>query len=659
MNDNDKLKEKLDLLSALKEDEEIHGKRKKEKHIKKETPKKEKDLKKEQVLKEIKTVRKMTPKKNIFLTMISFLVLVASLTYLIYNIIKATNEVNQPYLIINSALLLFLSILFVLTGFLSNKNAKKLSCINIIAILGYTIFQFSVTSNAIKIPTLKTVGDFSNTSINEVIKWANENKIVLEQTYEYSDTTESDYIISQNIPANTLLKDVKKLEVIVSNGPNYESIVNLPGMIGWNIDDVVKKIKELKLNHVNIEYNFSETTDKDIAYEQSKSGEIRRNEEVIIKFSLGKEADLKPINLEDMNNLEEFDAVLWLKRNGIKYEVVYEFNNDIEVGKVIKTTPSPGTLIVQSETTVVITISKGPKIIAPNLMNMSLDEIAEWAIKNKITLAYDSEYSDKVKAGDIIRVSVQEGDTLEESDRIHITTSRGPLKMISYTDGDINSLRTFASENNLILTETEEFNDTIPKGQFISISIKPGDVINSGEEIKVVISLGTSTEIPNFIGMTDSKAKQTCNNLGLNCSFSYLYSSTTKGTIFNQNMNSGSKVIAGTSIVLTVSAGPRPNNTSNGSSSGSNNSTPPPVTCTEKNLGTLVIQESWLTPGSSSKTITSLKNNLSSKYPGVTFNIVTKEHNSMNSGLIHPNSPAIVGQTTILTCHTYTIYIVE
>ena len=33
MNDNDKLKEKLDLLSALKEDEEIHGKRKKEKHI--------------------------------------------------------------------------------------------------------------------------------------------------------------------------------------------------------------------------------------------------------------------------------------------------------------------------------------------------------------------------------------------------------------------------------------------------------------------------------------------------------------------------------------------------------------------------------------------------------------------------------------------------
>ena len=67
MDKNDKLKEKLDLLSALKEDEEATQKIKvikKENSKKKEVSKQEKDAKKEEVLKEIKKVKDTTPKKN-------------------------------------------------------------------------------------------------------------------------------------------------------------------------------------------------------------------------------------------------------------------------------------------------------------------------------------------------------------------------------------------------------------------------------------------------------------------------------------------------------------------------------------------------------------------------------------------------------------------
>lgn len=657
MNEKDKMKEKLELLSALKDDEatrklEIPKK-------KKGAPKEEKDRKKEEVLKEIKRVKEETPKKsNLLFTVLAFISLVITLTYLIYNIVKATDQINQPYLIINSAILFIINIFLVITGFIQKKKIQKgFLNFNVLLIGLYGIFQFSISSGMIILPTLSTVGNFSNMSINEVIKWANENKITLEQTYEYSDSIESNHIISQDIPADTLVKKVKKIEVIVSNGPNYESVTNIPNMIGWNIDDVVTKIKELKLNNVQIDFEFNDVIEKDIEFEQNKSGEMKRNEELILKFSLGKEEDLKPVNLKNLKDMEEFDAIIWLKRNGIKYEIEYEFSDKIETGKVISTTPETDTLIVQSETTVKVIVSKGPKIVAPDLTKMSLEEITEWAIQNKITIIYESEYNNEIKAGSIIRTSVKEGDVLEENTRIYIVTSQGALKMISYTDGDIIALRNFASEHKITLTENEEFNDTIEKGKFISISAKPGDIINTGDEITVVISLGSSIEIPNFVGMSADKAKQTCDNLGITCKLSYVYSSKTKGNVFNQSMNAGSKVIAGTNVVLTISNGVKPsNNGGNTSNQGGSNTQqpsepePPTETCITYTLHLLAAAGS----------VEQTKSMIQQANPNGKFNFVTFNPGGYaTTGALRDDMMKTYQNTVHTSCETITIYIVD
>ncbi len=655
MNENEKLKEKLDLLSALKEDEENTKTIKKEnKSLKK---KETTEIKEKKLDASKKCIKQSHQKPRTLLTIISFIALVSSLSYLIYTIVKSTDQVNQPYLIITSACLFIISSFMVLTGFTSNKKMqKRLEIFGIILITLYTSFQFLVTSNILTLPTLKTVGDFSNVSINEVVKWANKNKITLEQTYEYSDSIESDHVISQNIPANTLIKEIKSLEVVVSNGPNYESIVSIPNMIGWNVDDVVSKIKELKLNNVNIEYQFNDVIEKDIAFEQSKSGEVRRNEEINITFSLGNEANLKPVNLKDLIDLEEFDAILWLKRNGIKYEISYEFSNDIKAGNIISTTPNSGTLIDQKETTVQIIISKGPKIIAPNLMKMSLEEITEWAIKNKLVIIYESEYNSEIKAGGIIRVSVKEGDTLEENTRINIITSKGTLKMITIADGDITALRNFANENNLTLSEESEFSDTVEKGKFISVSKKAGEEINPGEEFKVVISLGASIELPNFIGMNANKAASTCKDLGITCKISYVYSNKTKGTVFNQSMNAGSKVIGDTTIVLTVSNGPKPssngsNSNNNQSGNGNSGSTNPPTTptCTSYTL--------YLGAGN---TVQQTQSIIQQQNPYGKFNFVTiPDPGYGTTGSLRRDMLTTYQGTTHTSCETITIYIIS
>ena len=69
------------------------------------------------------------------------------------------------------------------------------------------------------------------------------------------------------------------------------------------------------------------------------------------------------------------------------------------------------------------------------------------------------------------------------------------------------------------------------------------------------------------------------------------------------------------------------------------------------------MQQSWIVPGSSSSTISTLKEKLKANYPNVTFIFQTKASNDA-AGLIHDDSPTKLG-STIQDCKTYTIIINE
>src|SRR5699024_4230222 len=141
----------------------------------------------------------------------------------------------------------------------------------------------------------------------------------------------------------------------------------------------VEVIKKNKMDHVTIDYEFRDDITRDEEFEQNKSGNMKRSDELKLKFSLGREEDLEPVELKDLTDMEEFDATLWLKRNGIQYDIIYEYNDDVEKGNVIKTDPKKGTVIKQSEMKIKLYISKGKKITAPDFTTMSLEEIEEWA----------------------------------------------------------------------------------------------------------------------------------------------------------------------------------------------------------------------------------------------------------------------------------------
>lgn len=551
------------------------------------------ELKKEQVKQEVERVRKETKKQkkkaNFLTTLLLFITMVLEMCYLGYNIIYMANEKNQLYLIINSVLLLLVTGSFGLGVYMKKEKGNRLMNTLTALLFGCFIgFHLLTSLNIIKLPTKPVVLDFRNKQVVEAMKWANNHKINLKTKYEYSDEFKQNTVISQDIKPDTPTTKVKSLEVVVSSGPNYDLEVNIPDMVGWDVDEVVKLIKKNKLKNVVIDYEFHDEVKRDTAFEQNKNGKMKRNDELKLKFSLGKEEDLKPVDLKDLTNMEEFDATLWLKRNGVKFEIIREYHEDIKKGNVIRTDPLHGTNIKQSETTVKLYISKGKKIKAPDFTKMSLEEIESWANKNNMKISYGSEYHTEIKIGNVIRASVKAGDGVDEETEIYIITSKGPLKMISYSDHDMDKIRSFASEYGLQLVVNEEFSDSVEKGAIISVDKKAGQTLSQSETITVVISRGKKKSIPNFVGMTIGNAKKACNEYGLSCSFNYAYSNKTKDTVINQNKNAGSEVSEGTSVILTVSNGTRPSGGGGSNSSGGNgnnnsgggNSTPTPTTPT-------------------------------------------------------------------------------
>ncbi len=577
--------------------------------------------------------------------------------FLGYSIYDSFHQIDQLFIIINSSLISAFAIFFIFTSLVTKDSLKKkMTIFTTFILIAFIGFHVAVKTELLVLPQQAYIEDFSNQTIAKVITWASDNKVKLNYEYDYSDNVKTNKIISQNVEPNTLVKDIDYLNVIVSEGPNYDMIVNVPDMIGWNIDEVVSIIKKNKLNNVLINYEFSEEK-RDNAIEQSRSGEMKRSDELAMKFSLGREEDLEPVKMKDLTNMEEFDATLWLKRNGIKYEIVYQFSDEVTKGRVISTDPKEGVMINQKEMTVTLTISKGKKLKAPDFTKMTLEEISKWADKNKVKVLFNSEYDETIKAGKIKRSSVKAGDTIEEGQTIYIITSKGPLKMIQFGTGDLEKIKSFALQHNISVNITEQFSE-VPSGQIISTSVKPGDFLIEGQGIEVVVSKGKAVQVPNFVGMTSSAAQNTCKSAGISCKLNYAYSSQAKGTIIHQDTNAGAQIVNGATVVLTVSNGPKPsggssnnsgNNSGNNSNSGNNNPTPPTPVCDRSQITMVYIYDELL---SSEPTTTC--SNIKKTYPNVHFSCQYVSA-GLGSGLLVNSSE--IDEHALNHCDIYTLKI--
>lgn len=514
-------------------------------------------------------------KKHPIINFFLFLTLVSSLAYFGITLWKGSNNVNFFSSLINSVLLVIFSILFIAIC-VTNPNRKKGTIfLGSFFLLLFNLFGGLTTLGIVSVPSIGQVADFTGKSLTDVVRWAEKNEVTLNQDYEYSDMVAAYSIISQDIEEGTKTKDINELTVSVSEGPNPDKEIIVPEMNGWDTERVINYVEDNYLN--NVEVSFRESiSPQDTVIEQSDSGSMKRSEKLELTFSLGEEADTSDVKLADLTDMSEFAATLYLKQHQIKYEIKKDFSNKIERGNVSNQSIKANTMIKvnSDEDKVVVTISKGKSIKVPDLKDMSMVEITNWVIENKLKLEFTNQYDDSVKENSVISTNYDKGDKIEQGSTVKVVISKGKLVMEKFKSLD--EFRAWADKYGITYEEKHEFSEEVPQGEVISYSHKKGDTIKNGDSIIVTISDGKECKVPDVVGMSKKEATEALEEAGLNYNFVTQSSSKSKNTVIKQSISAGSKVSSGTTITITISSGKqteyREDNSSSSHSSSSSSS---------------------------------------------------------------------------------------
>lgn len=592
---------------------------------------------------------------------------------------------------------LFILILLISLTVISIKNKKGTGIINVcsLLIIGYCIINILILTNIINLPKDEYVPNFYNQSILEVNKWKKENNIKVNENYEYSDNVLKDYIISQSIMPPTLTKNIKEITITISLGPDLNKEIIIPSFIGLKYDEVLKYIEENHLSNVKIEYQKSEK-DPDTVISQSKSGTLKRSDEITLVFA--KETDeLNEIEIIDFTNKSKLYATSWLEKYGFKVEINEDYSDEINEGYVINQNVKNEVKNPKTDT-ITLTISKGKKVLAPDIASMNIDEINKWAIENNVKINYIEEYSDDKKLGDVISSSVSEGNLIDKDKKVEIKVSKGKLEMIKLTT--ISEFTNWAENNNVSYDINYENSDTVKKDDIIKCSHKTGDTIKKDDTVIITVSRGKVITIPNFVGMAKNDIQSKCANINLSCNFKNggLTENTKKDIAISQSKKSNTKVSEGTSLTITLSAGiiekvNVPNFVGKSKTtiqsecnkigikcnftyaSGYSNQTKDTCTSQSKtgtvNKGstinitlsngpaktyTIIIQADWLSWGNPGSTKATLESKLKSNCPGVNFKFSYQKVNS-GIGYLNPNSDVKVGKNSLTQGKTYNVLI--
>ena len=249
----------------------------------------------------------------------------------------------------------------------------------------------------------------------------------------------------------------------------------------------------------------------------------------------------------------------------------YDYHDTIEAGVIMKQSPLPGEQVaLNGKVQVWVSMGKEQAELNPQLdrlVRRPKEDAIKYITGFNLRTLIQEEYSEDIREGLVIRAEPAEPDKpLEEGDTILIFVSLGreirtalvPEGVIGdqYTDA-LTVLRNNGFEK---LTPKEE-PSLEPKGTVTRLSVVPGSEHNVAEEIIVYYSSGEMIEaMPNVIGLTESAARKTLDEKGFhNISTQEEYDeNVAAGKVIRSNIVQGDRVDVSTTIILTISKGPKP-----------------------------------------------------------------------------------------------------
>ena len=249
----------------------------------------------------------------------------------------------------------------------------------------------------------------------------------------------------------------------------------------------------------------------------------------------------------------------------------YDYSDEYPEGVIMKQSPIHEEYVaLNSEVRVWVSMGKEQAEVNPQLdrlVRRPVDEAVKYISGYNLRPLIQEEHHEDIREGLVIRAEPAQTDKpLEEGDTILVFVSLGRevrtalvpdgLEGKLYTDA-VTVLRNNGFEN----VDSQPEPGLEEKGIVTRLSVEPGSEMDVTAEIIVYYSTGELTvSMPNVIGLTRDQAEATLEDKGFRkVTFQEEYhDSVAAGRVIRSNIVEGDRVDVSTSIILTLSLGPKP-----------------------------------------------------------------------------------------------------
>ncbi|MBQ9200516.1 MAG: Stk1 family PASTA domain-containing Ser/Thr kinase [Lachnospiraceae bacterium] len=215
-----------------------------------------------------------------------------------------------------------------------------------------------------------------------------------------------------------------------------EELAVMDDVVGISEDAALKILRDNSgFTNVTSEHVNNTEVQEGYVFEQSveKGTPISKDAPIVIKVSAGAEEKTIP----DVTNYEDDQAVTILQEAGFTVTHAYEFNDEIEKDKVVRTEPA-GNSMAKEGTKITLVISNGKEeknVEVPNLNGYTQAEAENALAAKQLSVGnVTHENSDNVAEGYVIRQGTQSGSEVPEGTAIDFVISDGPEeKTVTYT----------------------------------------------------------------------------------------------------------------------------------------------------------------------------------------------------------------------------------
>ena len=294
--------------------------------------------------------------------------------------------------------------------------------------------------------------------------------------------------------------------------------VTVPDIRGMTEEQAKAALKKKDLGIKPIKRTESKKYKAGLVSKQTpEAGEkVKKNTTIEVVISSGLVKSKKQV--PDVSGMSETEAQKELEDAGFKVTSSFQYDDSVESGKVISTTPKADTKAEKGSTVTMLVSQGSNKKTVPDVRGMA-DATAQSTIKsygfNVGTVTYD--YSDSVEKGMVISQTVEPGTKASAGTSISITVSNGPkpeekIEVQSFVGQQESALKSWASSKGLYTNISDsQYSDSYAKGCIISMTPSSGTV-SKGGTISYVISLGSKSQDSNNTGNNGDNSGNSGNN---------------------------------------------------------------------------------------------------------------------------------------------------